>query len=110
MTSEELYWDAAGRLRTHAPSTYKIPVAGDIPADWHVKLYERGENREDTIYRSKAVGEPPLCLALSAFFAIKDAVAAAADYKVSPKLGAPATPEAILAAVSEVRRRARAAG
>jgi xanthine dehydrogenase large subunit len=105
LTSEELWWDAAGRLRTHAPSTYKIPVASDVPAAWHVKLWERGENVEDTIHRSKAVGEPPLMLALSAFFAIKDAVAASADHRASPPLDAPATPEAILNAVDALRAR-----
>jgi len=106
LTSEELWWDAAGRLRTHAPSTYKIPVAGDMPLEWNVKLWSRGDNVEDTIHRSKAVGEPPFMLALSAFFAIKDAVAAAADHRASPQLRAPATPEAILTAVMDVRRRA----
>ncbi|MEO7405227.1 MAG: xanthine dehydrogenase molybdopterin binding subunit, partial [Burkholderiales bacterium] len=90
LTTEELVWDDSGRLRTHAPSTYKIPVASDIPAAWNVKLYERGLNVEDTIYRSKAVGEPPLMLALSAFFAIKDACCAAAGAGGSVPLHAPA--------------------
>lgn len=106
LTSEELVWDQKGRLTTHAPSTYKIPVARDIPSAWNVRLYERGENKEDSVYRSKAVGEPPLCLAMSAFFAIKDAVAAAGDYQVSPQLNAPATPERILIAVNNVQQKA----
>jgi xanthine dehydrogenase large subunit len=94
LTSEELVWDAKGRLRTHAPSTYKIPVSSDVPEAFHVKLWERGENVEDSIFRSKAVGEPPLMLATSVFFAIRDAVAAARG--ATPKLDAPATPERIL--------------
>jgi xanthine dehydrogenase large subunit len=103
LTTEELWWDDKGRLRTHAPSTYKIPVASDVPAAFNVKLYERGENVEDSIFRSKAVGEPPLMLAISVFHAIKDAVAAAADYRISPRLDAPATPERVLFAVDAAR-------
>jgi xanthine dehydrogenase large subunit len=103
LTSEELWWDDKGRLRTHAPSTYKIPVAGDVPEAFNVRLYERGENVEDSIFRSKAVGEPPLMLAISVFHAIKDAVAAAAGYRVSPRLDAPATPERVLFAVAAAR-------
>jgi len=104
LTSEELWWDDRGRLMTHAPSTYKIPVASDVPADFRVQLWARGENAEDSIHRSKAVGEPPLMLAISAFLAIRDAVAAAAGYKASPRLDAPATPEAVLRAVEAVRK------
>jgi xanthine dehydrogenase large subunit len=110
LTSEELWRDARGRLMTHAPSTYKIPVASDVPADFRVQLWSRGENVEDSIHRSKAVGEPPLMLAISVLHAIRDAVAAAAEYKVSPRLDAPATPEAVLGAVTEARARAAAAG
>ena len=66
LTTEELWWDKKGELRTHAPSTYKIPTASDTPADFRIALYESGGNREDSIYRSKAVGEPPLMLALFA--------------------------------------------
>jgi xanthine dehydrogenase large subunit len=110
LTSEELWRDARGRLMTHAPSTYKIPVASDVPADFRVQLWSRGENVEDSIHRSKAVGEPPLMLAISVLHAIRDAVAAAAEYKVSPRLDAPATPEAVLTAVTEARARAAAAG
>ena len=106
LTTEELVFDDKGRLRTHAPSTYKIPTAGDRPDAFHITLWERGENREATIHRSKAVGEPPLMLAISVFSALTDAVASAADYKIMPNLDAPATPERILAAVEDVRRRA----
>jgi xanthine dehydrogenase large subunit len=105
LTTEELWWDQAGRLRTHAPSTYKIPTANDRPDDMRIAIWSRGENRSETIYRSKAVGEPPLMLALSAFSALTDAVAAAGGYRAFPHLDAPATPERILMAVEDVRGR-----
>ena len=107
LTTEELWWDEKGRLRTHAPSTYKIPTANDRPDDMRIAIWEKGVNRSPTIYRSKAVGEPPLMLALSAFSALTDAVAAAGDYRAFPHLDAPATPERILLAVEDVQRRAR---
>ena len=100
LTTEELVYDAQGRLLTHAPSTYKIPVASDVPADFRVALFE-GSNREETIYRSKAVGEPPLMLGISVFAAIADAVHSARPGGGSA-LDAPATPEAILKAVGPV--------
>ncbi|MEX0301760.1 MAG: xanthine dehydrogenase molybdopterin binding subunit, partial [Leisingera sp.] len=75
LTTEELVWDDAGRLRTHAPSTYKIPACSDRPDVFNVALYD-GQNREDTIYRSKAVGEPPFMLGISAWLALSDAVSA----------------------------------
>ena len=103
LTTEELVFDAKGRLTTHAPSTYKIPVASDVPADFGVALYPNG-NREETIYRSKAVGEPPLMLAISVFCAIADAIHALAPDRPVP-LDAPATPEAILRACEAVRGR-----
>lgn len=99
LTSEELWWDAKGQLKTHAPSTYKIPAVSDWPPVAHVKLLERADNREDTIFRSKAVGEPPLMLALSVFHALRDAVAAAAGDEAALRLMAPATPEAVLRAL-----------
>ncbi|MGI1660699.1 xanthine dehydrogenase molybdopterin binding subunit [Palleronia sp. KMU-117] len=99
LTTEELVWDDKGRLRTHAPSTYKIPACSDRPRVFNVALWD-GENREDTIYRSKAVGEPPLMLGISAFLALSDAVAACGTGY--PHLDAPATPEAILRAVERV--------
>lgn len=98
LTTEELVYDAAGRLRTHAPSTYKIPCASDVPADFRVALHESGGNKEDTIYRSKAVGEPPLMLGVSVWTAVFDAIASLRPGHV-PQLDAPATPEAILRAV-----------
>ena len=96
LTMEELVWDEAGRLRTHAPSTYKIPACSDRPEIFNVDLWD-GENRSETIYRSKAVGEPPFMLGMSAFFAISDAIAACGTRY--PELDAPATPERILWAV-----------
>jgi len=100
LTSEELWWNDKGELKTHAPSTYKIPTSADLPVDFRVRLLESAANREETIHRSKAVGEPPLMLALSVFFAIRDAVAGVADYRVIPHLDAPATPERVLSAVT----------
>ena len=107
LTMEELWWDEKGELRTHAPSTYKIPTAHDVPRRFDITFHDV-PNREDTIYRSKAVGEPPLMLALSAFHAIRDALASLVDYRLAPKLDAPATPEHVLAAAEEIRRRAAA--
>ena len=104
LTSEELWWDSQGRLQTHAPSTYKIPTAFDWPRTFNVDLIPWGRNLEDSIYRSKAVGEPPLMLAMSVFFAIRDAIAASAGGGL-PKLDAPATPERILGAIEELRAR-----
>jgi xanthine dehydrogenase large subunit len=98
LTTEELVYDAQGRLRTHAPSTYKIPCASDVPADFRVKLFESRGNKEDTIYRSKAVGEPPLMLGIAVWTAIFDAIASLKKGQI-PRLDAPATPEAILRAV-----------
>jgi xanthine dehydrogenase large subunit len=106
LTTEELVFDDKGALRTHAPSTYKIPAAGDRPDAFNMRLWERGENTVATIHRSKAVGEPPLMLAISVFSALTDAVASVADHKLLPNLDAPATPERILMAVEDVRRRA----
>ncbi len=99
LTSEELWWDAKGNLKTHAPSTYKIPAVSDWPKIANVKLLERADNREDTIFRSKAVGEPPLMLGMSVFHALRDAVAAAAGAKGAARLMAPATPESVLRAL-----------
>ena len=103
LTMEELRWNAEGRLTTHAPSTYKIPAAHDCPPDLRVRLFDNPD-RADTILRSKAVGEPPLLLGFSVFFALRDAIAAAGDGRTNPPLRAPATPEAILDAIDAVRR------
>jgi len=101
LTSEELCWNAAGELQTHAPSTYKIPTCSDLPVDFRVRMLESTANREDTIHRSKAVGEPPLMLSLSVFCALRDAVASVGANNRVPGLQAPATPESVLNAVSE---------
>ena len=97
LTSEELYWNEAGEMMTHSPSTYKIPTCSDLAPDFRVQLLQNSKNREDTIYRSKAVGEPPLMLGISAFHAIRDAIAT--DAQPLPDLQAPATPEAVLTAI-----------
>jgi xanthine dehydrogenase large subunit len=108
LTTEELVWHPAdgsgkaGLLTTHAPSTYKIPTANDCPPVFNVALYE-GDNPADTIHRSKAVGEPPLLLPFSVFFAIRDAISAVGGHRVDPPLSAPATSEAILRAVQAVQ-------
>ncbi len=99
LTMEELWWSPEGRLMTHAPSTYKIPAVNDCPEVLNTRLFHN-KNHEDTILRSKAVGEPPLLLPFSVLFAIRDAVASLADYRVNPPLNAPATPEEILRAVT----------
>jgi xanthine dehydrogenase large subunit len=99
LTGEELKWNGKGVLTTHAPSTYKIPTAADIPETFNVWLVENSPNREDTIYRSKAVGEPPLMLAFSVHQAIRDAVSSITDHRDMAQLSAPATAEAILNAL-----------
>lgn len=102
LTTEQLWWNGAGKLMTHAPSTYKIPGISDCPEDFRVKLYDNG-NVEDSIHRSKAVGEPPLLLPFSVFFAIRDAISSVGGHKVNPPLNAPATSEEILRAISIVQ-------
>ena len=120
LTMEECIWDlkgkktddgkgnaqfsGRGKLLTHGPSTYKIPVASDIPEHFKVSFFN-GQNVKPTPFRSKAVGEPPLMLALSAYFALRDAVSASADHKARVDLTAPATPEKILMACERARAR-----
>ncbi|MFT6025308.1 MAG: xanthine dehydrogenase large subunit [Ascidiaceihabitans sp.] len=100
LTTEELVWDDKGRLKTHAPSTYKIPACGDRPDVFNIALWD-GENQADTIYKSKAVGEPPFMLGMSVFFALSDAVAACGSGYAN--LQAPATAEEILNSVDRTR-------
>ena len=102
LTTEELCWDQNGKLTTHAPSTYKIPATHDCPDLLNTTLFSN-PNGVDTVLRSKAVGEPPLLLPFSVFFAIRDAIAQAGQQNISPPLQAPATPEAILAAIRAVK-------
>ncbi len=100
LTSEEIWWDDLGRLGTHAPSTYKIPTCGDMPEIFKVQIWDKGRNREKTIHRSKAVGEPPLMLAISVHSAINHAIAGKLNGETLPSLNTPATPEAILNCLS----------
>ncbi|MYN08267.1 xanthine dehydrogenase molybdopterin binding subunit [Pseudoduganella aquatica] len=101
LTTEQLWWNEGGKLMTHAPSTYKIPGVSDCPEDFRVRLFEN-RNVEDSIHRSKAVGEPPLLLPFSVFFAIRDAISSVGGHKVNPPLNAPATSEEILKAIAAV--------
>ena len=110
LTTEELWWDKDGRLRTHAPSTYKIPLASDIPRIFNVELAEWSQNAERTIKRSKAVGEPPFMLAISVLEALSMAVASVADYKICPRLDTPATPERVLLAIDKLMEKGRSDG
>ena len=105
LTSEELVWDDNGRLRTHGPSTYKIPGSRDVPPVFNVRLLQDSPNKEETIFRSKAVGEPPLMLALAVWLAVRDAIASVSDYKLAPVIDAPTTPDRVLAAVDDMLAR-----
>ncbi|QDY71332.1 xanthine dehydrogenase molybdopterin binding subunit [Qingshengfaniella alkalisoli] len=104
LTTEELWWDDKGRLRTHAPSTYKIPVASDVPEEFNVNLASWSVNAEPTIRRSKAVGEPPFMLALCVPEALSMAVASLKGYRECPRLDLPATPERVLLAAERLRQ------
>ncbi len=103
LTTEELWWNDQGDLRTHAPSTYKIPTATDWPVEFDIRLMSNAINREDTIYRSKAVGEPPFMLGTSVLMAIRDAIASLGGPNCRPPLLAPATAESVLRAVTAVK-------
>jgi len=105
LTTEELQWNDKGRLLTSGPATYKIPAIADMPAIFNVELLENEPNREATIYNSKAVGEPPFMHAISVWSALRDAIASINDFKTSPVLHTPATPERVLAAVQAIARR-----
>ena len=102
LTTEQLVWNDAGLLTTHAPSTYKIPTAGDVPRHFKVDLWD-APNPEDNVFGSKAVGEPPFMLAISVFEALRDAVARARNDGKPVQLNAPATPEEILQALTRAR-------
>ncbi len=103
LTTEELWWDGKGGLQTHAPSTYKIPVSSDVPEEFNVRIWAPGINREPTIHRSKAVGEPPLMLAISVHSALNHAIKSLAPSRALPALDAPATPEQILMCIRDQR-------
>jgi len=102
LTTEELLWDGSGSLISNSPANYKIPTAYDVPTNFNVDLFDE-ENREETIYRSKAVGEPPLMLALSVWCALRDACASIADYRVNPHMNAPATSEEVYRCILAAR-------
>ncbi|MFK7853774.1 MAG: xanthine dehydrogenase molybdopterin binding subunit [Granulosicoccus sp.] len=104
LTHEELCWDDKGRLLTDGPATYKIPAIGDMPEQFNVALLQDSPNDAATVFHSKAVGEPPLMLAMSVFAAIRDAIAATAEHRVFPRLNAPATPEEVLRVCTEVQQ------
>ncbi|MEM7197246.1 MAG: molybdopterin cofactor-binding domain-containing protein, partial [Pseudomonadota bacterium] len=106
LTTEELVFSESGHLMTHAPSTYKIPTCSDVPTRFTIDIWEKGYNKSPTIHRSKAVGEPPLMLAISVFHAIADAIASIGNYHHAANLSAPATPEAILRACDAMHHHA----
>lgn len=108
LTTEELVWNEQGRLLSNNPATYKIPAISDAPSDFRVDLVPDDPNREQTIYNSKAVGEPPFMLGISVWSALKDAISSVADYKLSPVLDTPATPERVLWAVESMKDSAQA--
>lgn len=103
LTTEEILWDDTGRLISDSPANYKIPTAYDVPDAFNVRLYHR-ENHKPTIYRSKAVGEPPLMLAISVWCALRDACASVADYKFNPLVNSPATPEQVYFAIQSAKQ------
>ena len=107
LTTEELVWNAKGKLVTNGPASYKIPAVADMPLDLRVKLVENRKNPEDTVFHSKAVGEPPFMLAMSVVEALSMAVASVADYKIAPRLDTPVTPERVLMGCERLKREAR---
>ena len=104
LTMEELVWNGKGKLVTNGPASYKIPAIADMPLDLRVNLVENRKNPEDTVFHSKAVGEPPFMLGIAVWCAIKDAVASLADYRVQPQIDAPATPERVLWGVEQMKK------
>lgn len=109
LTTEELVWSAKGKLMTSGPASYKIPAIADMPIDLRVTLVENRKNPEDTVFHSKAVGEPPFMLGIAAWCAIKDAVASLGGYHHQPAIDAPATPERVLWGCEHMRQAVAAA-
>ena len=105
MTMEEVKWKLNGQLTTHSPSTYKIPAVNDMPEKFNVEIYKQGKNKEKVVNKSKTTGEPPLMNAMSVFFALKDAVASIANYKITPVFDAPATPEKIIMSMENLKNK-----
>ena len=104
LTMEEINWKSNGQITTHSPSTYKIPAVSDMPSKFNVEIYKYGKNKENVVNKSKTTGEPPLMNAMSVFFAIKDAIASVGNYKKTPIINAPATPEKILMSIRNLER------
>ena len=103
LTMEEVVWDKSGKIKTFSPSTYKIPAINDIPRIFNVEIFKKGLNVEKVVNKAKTTGEPPLMLAMSVFFAIKDAIASTVNYKKTPVINAPATPEKILLSIKKLK-------
>lgn len=103
LTTEELVWNQDGRLLSNSPATYKIPAISDTPPLFNVELLKDHPNGAPTIYHSKAVGEPPFMLAISVWSALRDAISSLSNYKISPDLDTPATPERVLRAVMALK-------
>ena len=104
LTMEEVVWDNSGKLKTFSPSTYKIPSISDTPKKFNVEIFKKGSNVENVVNKQKTTGEPPLMLAMSVFFAIKDAIASVSNYEKTPELDAPATPEKILMSINKIKQ------
>ena len=104
LTMEEVVWDNSGKLKTFSPSTYKIPSISDTPKKFNVEIFKKGSNVENVVNKQKTTGEPPLMLAMSVFFAIKDAIASVSNYEKTPELDAPATPEKILMSINKIKK------
>ena len=104
LTMEEVVWDNDGKLKTFSPSTYKIPAVNDTPNEFNVEIFKNGSNVEKVVNKQKTTGEPPLMLAMSVFFAIKDAIASISHYKKTPELDAPATPEKVLMSINKLNK------
>ena len=105
LTMEEVNWKSNGQITTHSPSTYKIPAVSDMPEKFNVEIFKKGKNVEQVINKSKTTGEPPLMLAMSVFYAIKNAIASVGNYALYPNLDAPATPEKILMSIDKLKRK-----
>ena len=105
LTMEEVNWNSNGKITTFSPSTYKIPAVSDMPKKFNVEIFKQGKNKEKVVNKAKTTGEPPLMLAMSVFYAIKDAVASVGEYKIIPILNAPATPEKILMSIRNLKNK-----
>jgi len=103
VTTEDLKWDKNGKLLNASPDTYKIPTISDVPVEINVELLENAAN-DTTIHHSKAVGEPPLPMAVSAWLAIKYAIASVTNHEVDPLLSIPATNEEVVLCVERLKK------